>query len=318
MQNNSSSLRTLIPFDLLDGTNETATATLERSFGETAVVFSTQQAAIQATLELLGSRETDLPVVLSIASAPDVVAAVLRAGASPFLLDIDEHTLQMQPALVKEVLESVPNAVVILDSLLGASISQELLTVCDDVPTIGLPNKLVHHGLTDKDCLCSFSIFDMSSVFGCGSLLIHRFADEVRALKLIRNGMLGINSILPEQVATHMLTTFKADPMLRNERAARNAAVTAYSNVITPDEHKLYSYYVPAVDKAIAFLHAEGIAAKQLIVPVHELPTLAERWLEQPSYPVAESLKNRILALPTHKGVHGHEQRIIELLKQIG
>lgn len=312
----------MIPLDSIDGVASSLEApnltALEAFFGPTAVIFSNQQAAIQATLEILGSRESDLPVVLSIASTPDVVAAVLRSGASPFLLDIDATTLQMQPELLKEALSQLPaDTVVLLDSLLGLDIDQRLLDLCEEVPTIGLPNRIPHKGLTDKDCLCSFSIFDMQSAFGEGALLVHRFSDEVRALKLVRSGMLGLGAGLSEAKSLQILEELKLDPTMEAARSSRRSVLTGYQDTTTHPEHKVCSLPVKDVARVIVHLHSNGIMSDKLIRPVHNLPTLQERWLEQPSYPVAESLGNTILALPTHKGVAGFEQDILRLIKEV-
>src|SRR5689334_7869041 len=85
------------------------------------VTVNSYRTAIQMCLEVLGTRLAPIPVVMSVTAAPSVVAAVLRSGAHPCLVDISEKTLQMDPLILKEVLEELKECIVLLSLPPGAS-----------------------------------------------------------------------------------------------------------------------------------------------------------------------------------------------------
>lgn len=318
-----------IPFDSWDGTNDFSRALeqdkLEKHFGPTATAFGTYQAAIASCLEVLGSRTHMIPVVMPITASPDTISGALRAGGSPILLDIRPSTLQLDPAILKDVLEELKAAVVILTRPAGQAVDPELLEITEGVPTI-LDSRLPPHENIKNDCICSFNIFDLSPLVGSGALVIHKFNEQVRELKTVRNGILGLAGSLPDPLSMHVLKTLKADPTLQERRETQLKVVNKYIDLVKEkyafpfDQSPEWPYFILRVEnsnKVIAHLYSEVELVKP-IFPLHLLSDINKRWKEKPEYPVAEGLNRCLIALPTHCGILGKEEQIIAKIDEVG
>lgn len=317
-----------IPFDSWDGKNDLSRTAeqdiLEKHFGQTATAFGTYQAAISACLEVLGSRTHMIPVVMPITASPDTIAAALRAGGSPILLDIRPNTLQMDPAGLEVVLEEVKAAVVILTRPAGQDIDPDLVELTEGIPTI-LDSRLPP-GQLQNACICSFNVFDLSPLVGSGALVIHKFNDQVRELKQVRNGLLGLAGSLSSPLAALALKLLKADPELKTRREIQLKVVNKYIDLVKEkyafpfDQSAEWPYFILRVEnsnKVIAHLYSEVELVKP-IFPLHLLSDINKRWKEKPEYPVAEGLNRCLIALPTHCGILGKEEQIIAKIDEVG
>jgi dTDP-4-amino-4,6-dideoxygalactose transaminase len=319
----------MIPFSSWDGVNDhTGTSgqrKLEQFLGPASAVFSTYQAAITATLEVMGSRTHELPVIMSISASPDTIAAVLRSGATPLLLDINPNTLQLDTSLLKEVLEELEAAVVILDRPAGLSIDPELLEIVDDLPTI-IDTRLIPSLDMAEACVGTFTVFDLGPMIGTGAVVIHKYADQLNELKIVRNGVLGLAAHLNDTLSLLAYDCLKADPTLAKRKAVQKGVVETYASlfegkldcILTQDtEWPYFVVFVDNADKVIAHLHSYDIAALKPIYPLHLLPNISRRWAEKPEYPNVESIYNNLVALPTHSGVVGKEADIVSKLLEV-
>lgn len=321
----------MIPFESWDGKNDFSgtveQSRLEQYFGSAAVVFGTYQAAISAILECLGTRSHLVPVILPVTASPDTLAGVLRAGGDPLLLDIRPQTLQMDPEYLRLVLAEVKAAVVVLTRPAGQPVDPALLEACGDNPTI-LDSRLPPGGEIrdiDKDSVCSFSVFDFAPIVGTGALVIHKFDQQLRELKIIRNGVLGLSGNMNDALAAYALKRLKEDPGLYT-RSARQAQVAGTYLYLLKESHVLpfesspeWPYFIVRVenaDKVIAHLHREVQAVKP-VFPLHMFSDVNRRWLEKPSYPVAEGLFQKLVAIPTHLGILGKESMIVSRLSEV-
>lgn len=319
----------MIPFDSWDGRNDfsgTVEQTrLEQYFGPAAVAFGTYQASISAILEVLGTRTHLIPVVMPITASPDTIAATLRAGGDPLLLDIRPQTLQMDPNELRTVLAEVKAAAVILTRPAGQPVDPELLEVAGENPTI-LDSRLPPHSKIADDCVGTFNVFDLAPVVGTGSIVIHKFDQQVRELKLVRNGLLGLSGNLNDALAAYALKRLKQDEGLDSRRGVQHTVAFEYMKLLKEkyvfpfDESPEWPYFIVRVDnadKVIAHLHSEVEIVKP-VFPLHMLSDINRRWVEKPEYPVAEGLWRKLVALPTHIGVLGKEVQIIERLNEVG
>lgn len=300
----------MIPFDSWDGTSDLSGVTelskLESYFGSAAVVFGSYQSGIASILELLGSRTHDIPVVMPITTSPDVLAAVLRAGANPFLLDIEDEYCQLDPEILEDVVKELKSAVVILHRPAGLPVNPRLLEVCKDLPTI-IDTRLPPSLSMKDDCVGTFTVFDLSPVIGTGSVVVHKYVQQIAELKLIRNGVLGLGANLNEILSIVALKRLKEDPHLEKRKAVQLKVASLYAEhfeeSLTTDNYPYFMIEVEDADRVVAFLHGEGISAGKPIFPLHLLPEVSKRWAESPSYPVAEALRNKYVALPVHAGI---------------
>lgn len=304
----------MIPFESWDGNNNFSgfveQSRLESYFGPSAVVFGTYQAAIASILECLGSRTGLIPVVMAITTPPDTLAGVLRAGGDPILLDICPQTLQVDPEVLAEVLTELDAAVVVLTRPGGQPVDPRILEVVGENPTI-LDSRLMPSASLELDCVATFNVFDFGGIIGSGALVIHKFSEQVRELKLVRNGLLGLSGNLNELLAAGVLKRLKEDPGLSHKFTSQNQAASLYLSklneqlVIPFVESPTWPYFIVRVRNAnevIAQLH-NTVEIVKPVFPLHLLSEVNRRWVEKPSYPVAESLTTQLVALPTHVGM---------------
>lgn len=314
----------MIPFESWDGSTDqsglTELSKLESFFGPTSVVFNTYQSGVTAVLEILGSRIRDLPVVLPVTTSPEVLAGVLRSGAIPFLLDIEPEFYQIDPVLLEEVLEELKTAVVLLHRPAGLQVNPRLLELCEDLPTI-IDTRLPPHLGMKPDCVGTFTLFDLSPIVGTGSIVIHKYSQQVNELKIVRNGLLGLTAQLNESLCSTALERFKQDPTLAAYKAARRKVADLFESelneALNTDELPYFVVKVEDADRVVAFMHSEGIAIGKPLFPLHLLPQIAKRWAEPPAYPVAEELRNKLIALPLHPGILDNVTLIVSKLKEI-
>lgn len=320
----------MIPFNSWDGVHDhTGTSgqkKLEQFLGPASVVFSTYQAAITATLEVFGSRTHDVPVIMPVTASPDTIAAVLRSGASPLLLDIDPATLQMDPALLSEVLQELEAAVILLDRPGGRKLEPALLELVQDLPTI-IDTRLIPNLGMEDDCVGTFTVFDLGPVIGTGAVVIHKYSEQINELKVVRNGMLGLAAHLTDTLSLQAHEQLKLDPLLETRKQLQKEVAAEYQRLLKDKHECLFSdnneefpYCIVRVedaDKVIAHLHTYDIAALKPVYPLHLIPNISRRWAETPSYPNAESICTKLVALPTHPGVRGKEADIISKLLEV-
>lgn len=319
----------MIPFDSWDGNTDLASTVeqtkLEQHIGTGTVVFGSYQTAVSAVLEVLGSRSHLIPVVLPITASPDVIGGVLRAGADPLLLDIRPQTLQIDPEALREVLTELEAAVVVLNRPAGQPVDPELLSLTAELPTI-LDSRLPPHEAIGPECTGTFSLFDLGPVVGSGAAVVHKFNQQVHELKMVRNGILGLACNLNDVIAAVARKRLLSDPALTKRRETQATVAASYIALLREkyvfpwDTSPEWPYFVVRVenaDRAIAHLHSAGISAMKPVFPLHMLSDVNRRWVEKPSYPVAEGLWKKLIALPTHLGILGQESKIVSILSEV-
>lgn len=296
---------TLIPFNSWDGKTDPSSTEqvveLERFFGPAAIAFNTYQNAVAAIMEVLGSRTNAVPVVLPITAPPDTVAGVLRGGGNPVLLDIDPQTLQINPDMLREVLDEIKAAVVILNRPAGIGIDPRLVEMTKELPTV-LDTKDIPATIDES---FTFSLYDFQAMAGSGALLIHKYKEQVAELKRIRSGLLGLQADLNPKLAKFILAECKSEAS-----GTRQYTVREYSKLLGDrafvTEGSNWPYFIARVenaDRAVAHLHSHGIEIMKPVVPLHLFSEMNRRWTEAPSYPVAEELHTKLIALPVHCGI---------------
>lgn len=294
----------------------TEQAAIEKDFGPGALLFSTSTLAHQAVCESLGSRARDLPVVMSVASPPQAIAGVLRAGAQPLLLDISLDTLQMSPEQLQEVLPEIGSALVYLYAPGSLPVDSRLLDITKQYPTLycaGLPFDAA------EQSVATFNILSFEELTGSGVLLAHGFEDQVSALKKIRSGLLGLDAGVPNALAAEIRAAIAS---FETVNTTRTQVISAYSTaldkrleeVFTPD---FFTVKVKNASVCVAHLHDHGIQAVHTVCPLHQHKDLSKRWIETPEYPQAEEAFKTFLSLPTNAGVRGMEKNIIEILLEV-
>lgn len=284
------------------------------------VAFNSTQAAVQGCLELLGTRDTSLVVIMPVTAGPDEMAAVLRAGANPVLLDIDEEYLQINPETLKEVLavleedEIVP--IVLLDKPVGDVINPAILEQIQELPSISVYRGYTNQAM-DRDYFpCAFNVFDFTDMVGSGAVVFHSYPTQVEHLKLIRSGVVGMAANMPESAAS-MATTLLDNPLDIEAYEGIRKKYEKSDLEIAPPTKFPSLIWVKVKDAKLAATHAKsyGFDVQLALCPLYELSEIRKRFQQEPDYPVAEKLKNQYICVPTHIGA---VDRTDELIKIIG
>ena len=276
---------------------------------DTAVAVSTVQLAIQMCLEVLGSRTHMIPCILPVNASPDTLSAVMRAGAQPVLLDINGGTLQMCEKRLKEALDELESAAVILTRPGGHPVSPALLDLVQDVPTIVDTRLLPHTQLDDNpDDLCgTFNVFDLTQVCGAGAVIRHKYKQQLLMLRTMRSGVMGHSGELPGILAA--LAKIELSDTTRNKNyldTVEKLRELLWGQVergiipwlASPGGPTPLLVFVPNAKRAITQLRSHQIEASQGSYPLHLLDEVRGRFKETPEYPVAEQVSNHVLAVP--------------------
>ncbi len=275
------------------------------------VVFNTYQLAIQASLELMGTRTAPIPVILPITASPETIAAVLRSGASPVLLDVDYLTLQMNPTQLQEALEELKDAIVLLTVPGGQPIDPGLLKQVQALPTI-----IDTHLVPDSEMhayLGSFTVYDLSAMCGSGGVVFHKYLPQLAELTVIRSGMMGHSGKMSWPQVNYINQRASLAHLRREDQASVANLYSAFlqshnkSGMIVFKDSPNWPYYlvrVPDARRVVAHLQDQGVQAVLGCYPLHLLDELKDRWQEEPQYPTAVKLMDEIVALPTFPGVY--------------
>lgn len=315
----------LLSYDGTDWEAQTNLYELESYIaGNHALACHSCQIAIQIVLEGLGTRTQPVPVAMPVTAPPDTIAAVLRAGATPLLTDIDEGTLQMKPEHLRMIIEDLGTVIVLLTRPGGQYVDKQLLDLVKDLPTV-IDSRLVPHPqLTADDLVGSFNVFDLTSVLGSGGVIIHKFPKQVHQLRTIRSGLIGNAAALSEPAAEKALQSLIG----YNNNGHRRVA-TKYHECfkplqkrgILPMEPSLWPsplyVSVPNAKVTVAHLHTYGIEAALAVYPLYNLEEIRRRYTQDPEYPVAERLQQTFICLPTHRVVEGREAEIVKRIEEV-
>jgi dTDP-4-amino-4,6-dideoxygalactose transaminase len=291
--------------------------------GKHTCATNTVQTAVQACLELLGTRTDVVPVIMPVTAPPDTLAAVLRSGAHPLLLDIEEETLQVDPEQLRDAIsmlaeeERVP--IVLLNRPFGQPVLPELLEAIADLPSVCDSRLIPHSELEEDDLPCSFSIFDLTPICGSGAIIVHPFVTQVKQLKEVRNGPMGLSGALSEQQAKHAVAVLKSFPLqVKLYEESLNQLMSYGLDVMGPSKWPAPLWLkVPNARLIVAHLASYGIASAVGLYPLYGLEEVRRRYTEEPEYPVAEKLENSFVCIPTHQKVQGREEEIVNRIKEV-
>lgn len=276
-----------------------STEDLENTFSrKQACAFSSQQAAITACLELLGTRANIIPVVMCVTSPPDTLSAALRAGGHPLLLDVDPQTLQMDPEQLEMVIKDLDTPIVVLNPPGGADIDPRILDLVQDLPTI-LDSRVPLRPKQESRCQAVFNVFDMAlHAGGPASIVMHKFEPQVTQLKLVRSGIMGLSADLHPSIAKAILSSIREESSSVKDAFEDALSSHGMSLMVKPNHEPSRLFIrVPNARKVVAHLTSFGIDAVVGIFPLCQLEEVKIRYKEPPDYPGAESLDNQVVAI---------------------
>lgn len=291
--------------------------------GKHTCATNTVQTAVQVCLELLGTCVDVVPVIMPVTAPPDTMAAVLRSGAHPLLLDIEEETLQIDPEQLRDAIdmlaeeERVP--IVLLNRPFGQPVRPDILEAIADLPSICDSRLVPHPELEEDDLPCSFNIFDLTPICGSGAIIVHPFVTQVGQLKEVRSGSMGLSGALSEQQAKHAHAVLKSFPLqIKLYKETLNQLMAYGLEVMGPSKWPSPMWIKVSNARLVAaHLASYDIISVVGLYPLYDLEEVKRRYVEEPEYPVAEKLENSFVCIPTHQEVQGREEEIVNRIKEV-
>lgn len=299
---------------------------------------------IELALRAVGVGQGDeviIPANTFIATAE----AVARAGATPVLVDVDERTLLLDPALVAKAVTPRTRAVLPVhlfgqlapvEEIASALAGSDVVIVEDAAQSQGATRHGTVSGALGR--LASTSFYpgkNLGAAGDAGAVTTDddELAERVRLLgnhgsptKYVHDS-LGFNSrldTLQAVVLTHKLARLPEWNARRRAAAARYDDLLAdVSGVVRPvqlegNQHvwHLYVVRVPHRDQVLAHLNAAGVGAGiHYPVPVHLTGAFAGLGHGEGDFPETERAASQILSLPIFPHITADQQdRVVSVL----
>jgi dTDP-4-amino-4,6-dideoxygalactose transaminase len=284
----------------------------------------------------------DAEVITTTLTSVATVTAIVRAGLTPVLVDVDPETLNLDARQVEERLSGRTGAIVPvhlygrpseMDRLAGEAAARGVPIIEDACQAHGAMVGKKKAGSVGLAGCFSFYPSKNLGAYGDGGMVVSddaEFADRVRLLRQYgwrerdRSEILGFNSRLDELQAAVLRT--KLERLDRwNDR--RRAIARRYMRLLADNERvtlpadghgdvfHLFVVRVANRDAIRARLRDEGIATGvHYPLPIHQHPALVERFRGQ-HFPQAEQACREILSLPIFPQLSDAEvDRVVETL----
>jgi dTDP-4-amino-4,6-dideoxygalactose transaminase len=300
--------------------------------------------ALEMALRAVGVNHGDeviLPANTFIATAE----AVLRSGARPVFVDVDDQALLIDPARIEGALTDRTRAVIPVDlygqiapfEQLPASLNERGIAVIED----GAQSQgATRHGR----CAGTFGTLAATSfypgknlgAYGDGGAVITDddvLAQRVRLMgahgspEKYQHTQFGFNSRLDTLQAVVLRAKLRR---LGQWNAQRRKAARIYDDLLagtpglrlpatlTGNEHVWHLYVVRVNDRdeVLRRTQAEGVGAGvHYPVPLHLTPAMSKLGYGQGRFPVSERAAGEILSLPIFPGITGRQQeRVVDVL----
>jgi dTDP-4-amino-4,6-dideoxygalactose transaminase len=300
--------------------------------------------AIEMALRAAGVSHGDevvVPANTFIATAE----AVVRTGARPVFVDVDDDALLINPDAVRDAVTVRTRAVVPVDlygqvapfEQLPTALADHGITVVEDgAQSQGARRHGRSAGTFGDIAATSFYPGKNLGAYGDAGAVVTDDDDLAERVRLLgahgsparyQHTQFGFNSRLDTLQAVVLRAKLRR---LREWNEQRRRAAAAYDEMLagtsglrTPttlpgNEHVWHLYVVRVTrrDKVLGHLQAEGIGAGvHYPVPVHLTPAMADLGYAQGAFPVAERAAREILSLPMFPGITtAQQERVIDVL----
>ncbi len=284
------------------------------------------------------------------------VSAILRAGATPVLADIDERTFNLSPSAVAHVFERETVAAVLPVHLYGQcaemSVFRELAqtpgakVIEDAAQAFGATWNGVYAGALGDAAAFSFYPTKNLAAFGDAGMVTTNNASVAERLRMLRaHGMrkrylheeVGWNArmdTLQAAVLEVKLTRVAAGNVRRRAIAAlydRLFTAAGLTGATTDDGlvlpftdpragHVFHQYVIraPRRDDLRTFLTANGIGSEVYYpLPLHLQPALESLGYRKGDFPIAERAAAEVLALPIYPELRDDEvESVVEAVRR--
>jgi dTDP-4-amino-4,6-dideoxygalactose transaminase len=301
--------------------------------------------ALEMALRALGvgvGDEVVLPANTFIATAE----AVIRAGATPVLVDVDDEALLIDPDRVAGALTERTRAVIPVDlygqvapfEQLPPELGERGIHVIEDGAQSQGATRFGRSAGT-LGAAAATSFYPGKNLGAYGDAGAVTTDDEVLANRVRLLGahgspskylhtQIGFNSRLDTLQAVVLRAKLRRLPAWNEQR---RAAAAIYDELLDdlprvrrpatlPGNEHVWHLYVVRVDdrdELLAQLHTEGIGAGiHYPTPVHLTPAMAGLGYGRGSFPVAERAAGEILSLPLFPGISaGQQERVVDVIR---
>jgi len=303
--------------------------------------------ALWLSMEAMGVAPGD-EVITAGNTCPATVAAIVKAGATPVLVDVDPETYTLLPELVEDNLTAKTKCVVPVHLYGQCADMEHLISLCTARGVDLLEDCAQAHGAKHAGRragswgrAAGFSFYPTKNLgaFGDGGMVITNDEKLAERIRLIRNYgysepshsiVRGYNSRLDEIQAAILLWGLE---QLDDWNAQRRSIAATYSSSLldtvvklpceSESSHHVYHLYVVRSserDRLRAALANEGVGTMiHYPVPVHQQAGFAGRCrVGVGGLPITEKLSNEILSLPLFPELTGEEQqRVIDAVNSV-
>jgi dTDP-4-amino-4,6-dideoxygalactose transaminase len=286
--------------------------------------------------------EVVLPANTFIATAE----AVVRAGARPVFVDVDDEALLIDPARVEEALTERTRALIAVDlygqvapfELLPSSLAERGIVVIEDAAqSQGASRHGTPAGRFGRIAATSFYPGKNLGAYGDAGAVVtddEGLAQHVRLLGAhgspakYQHTHVGFNSRLDTLQAVVLRAKLRRLP---EWNAERRAAAAVYDDLLggtpglrlpvtLPGNEHVWHLYVVRVgnrDEVMQQVQIQGVGASvHYPTPVHLTPAMARFGDGKGSMPVSEQAAGEILSLPIYPGITVEQQeRVADVLR---
>lgn len=302
--------------------------------------------ALELALRAVGVRTGDevvLPANTFIATA----MAVVRAGATPVLVDVDDDTHLMDedhavaafgPRTKAVIPVHLFGQVAPMERLVPAAKVHDVAVVEDAAQAHGArPARAGAGCIGDLGATSFYPGKNLGAYGDAGAVLTNR-SDLAEQIRVMRNYGSDVKYHHPEVGFNSRLDTLQAVVLLAKLRRlaawndARRAAAAHYDELLADlgevrrpvtlegNEHvwHLYVVRVPERDRVLRLLHEAGIGAGvHYPVPIHLQGAFTSLGLGAGAFPIAERAATEILSLPMFPEITpGQQERVVDELQK--
>jgi dTDP-4-amino-4,6-dideoxygalactose transaminase len=274
--------------------------------------------------------------------------AVVRAGARPVFVDVDDSALLIDPTQVHDVLTERTRAVIAVDlygqvapfEQLPPMLAERGVVVIEDgAQSQGALRNGRPAGRFGRIAATSFYPGKNLGAYGDAGAVLTDDADLADSVRLLgghgssakyQHSHFGFNSRLDTLQAVVLRAKLRR---LRRWNAERRAAAAVYDDLlggvpglrlpvtVPGNEHVWHLYVVRLRDRddVLQQVRAQGIGASvHYPTPVHLTPAMAEFGSGRGSMPVAEQAAGEILSLPIYPGITVEQQeRVADVVRNV-
>lgn len=169
---------------------------LEKELGSAYLAFNSVHNAVQACVEILGSRSHMIVAVVPVTISSEILAGIMRGGAHPMMLDTDKEGVFYDPEVLAEALEALDGAALVFLPRTARDKEPEAVSaLLEGVPTVAV--NYCTPGGYDFLPAASFEIYHLSPWVDQGAVVRTEFAEQLEDLRRVRSGALGLAAKLP-------------------------------------------------------------------------------------------------------------------------